>query len=174
MLHCGNLCREKGTLDLVQSLATLPTGKLELVLAGRLVGSGFEAELRSAAGGLALELSGAYDGRELARVAATCDLAAFPSRVAESYGLVLDEVLSLGLPAWVSDRGAMAERLGGAGRVLPAQDRAAWSSAFLALLRDPTALEAERASVPERLPGASEQVLELERVYTEVLAGGRP
>jgi len=174
VLHCGNLCREKGTLDLVQSLATLPTGKLELVLAGRFVSSGFEAELRSAAGGLALELSGEYDERELARVAATCDLAAFPTRAWESYGLVLDEVLSLGLPAWISDRGAMHERLGGAGRVLPAEDGAAWSAAFSSLLRDPAALEAQRASVPERLTGGAEQALELEQVYAEVLAGRQP
>jgi glycosyltransferase involved in cell wall biosynthesis len=174
VLHCGNLCREKGTLDLVQSLATLPTGKLELVLAGRVVGPEFEAELRAAAGALALELSGEYDAHGLARVAATCDLAAFPTRICESYGLVLDEVLSLGLPAWISDRGAMGERLGGAGRVLPAQDVAAWSAAFLSVLRDPAALEAERASVPERLTDGAERALELEQVYAEVLAGKQP
>ena len=174
VLHCGNLCREKGTLDLVQSLATLPTGKLELVLAGRVVGPDFEADLLAAAGELALEMTGEYDERELARVASTCDLAAFPTRASESYGLVLDEVLSLGLPAWVSDRGAMHERLGGAGRVLPAEDCAAWSAAFFALLRNPEALEAERASVPERLTGGDERALELERVYAEVLAGRQP
>ena len=174
VLHCGNLCREKGTLDLVQSLATLPTGKLELVLAGRVVGPDFEHELRCAAAGLALELTGEYDERELARVAATCDLAAFPTRAPESYGLVLDEVLSLGLPAWISDRGAMHERLGGAGRVLPAEDGAAWSAAFLSLLHDPASLEAERASVPERLTGGAERALELEQVYAQVLAGRQP
>jgi glycosyltransferase involved in cell wall biosynthesis len=129
----------------------------------------FERELRAAAGTLALELGGSYGERELERGAATCDLAAFPSRLPESYGLVVDEALALGLPAWVGDRGALSERLGGAGRVLPAEDVPAWAAAFAGLVAEPAALAAERARVPARVRGAAEAALELERLYAGTL-----
>lgn len=169
VLHAGHRARAKGTLELVRALAELPAGSAVLRLAGSEVEPGFDAELRAAAGGLALDDRGPYAPEDLPRLAAGADLAAFPSRVAESYGLVVDEALALGLPVWVSDRGAPRERVGAAGRVLPAENPAAWACAFRALLDNPRLLERERAAVPPALPRARDAALALERLYATLL-----
>ncbi|MBI5435354.1 MAG: alpha-(1-2)-phosphatidylinositol mannosyltransferase, partial [Planctomycetes bacterium] len=94
--------------------------------------------------------------------------AAFPSRLAESYGLVVDESLALGLPTWVSDRGALGERLGAAGRILPAEDVAAWTDAFESLLSRPSMLDAARLALPNSPRRAADAAAELEVLYQRV------
>jgi glycosyltransferase involved in cell wall biosynthesis len=177
VLHCGNLSREKGTLDLVQAVVDLvrsdgpvaESRRVELVLAGRVLEPGFEGELRRIAGDLPLEVHGAYDERALERLASSADLGALPSRAFESYGLVLDELFALGLPVWVSDRGALPERVGGAGRVLPAEDPPAWTAALRGALDRPAELELERARIPCRLRTAADAARELEALDRELL-----
>ena len=169
VLHFGHLSLEKGTLDLVHAMSTLPTDAAELCLLGRSIEPAFEHALHAAAGAMGLDRAadgeGGYGAHELARVAATCDLAAFPSRLPESYGIVVDEALALGLPVWVSDQGALSERVGGAGRVLPARDPAAWTQALRGLLAAPQALAVERECIPESVRTAVDAALELEQVY---------
>jgi glycosyltransferase involved in cell wall biosynthesis len=81
----------------------------------------------------------------------------------------VDEALALGLPVWVSDRGALPERLGGAGLALPAGDPAAWSAAVLDTLDDPRRLARWRAAIPARHRTAADAAAELEALYREVL-----
>jgi glycosyltransferase involved in cell wall biosynthesis len=173
VLHFGNLCEEKGTLDLVQALAALPSGSVELELAGRPVGPGVEARAQRSAGATPVRFSGSFDAVSLEELAAGADLAAFPSRAHESYGLVLDEAHALGLPAWVSDRGALRERVGRAGRVLPAEDPPAWTKAFRELLERPAELEIERAAVPARLPTSDDSAREHAELYARIRAEWR-
>lgn len=171
VLHFGHRSGAKGTLDLVHALAAVHAarpGAVRLELLGDEVQAGFDADLRAAAEGLPLEIESAYDDGALARAAAGAHLAAFPSRAQESYGLVVDEALALGLPTWVGDRGALAERVGSAGRVLPSADPEAWTAAVLELLDDPAALEAERARVPAPLPTARAAAAALEELYGEL------
>ncbi|HUR27733.1 MAG TPA: glycosyltransferase, partial [Planctomycetota bacterium] len=111
LLHFGNLCAEKGTIDIVETMALLPEGFATLTLAGRALTPGFEARVERARGKAQVRILGPYDARGLEREAAVADLAVFPTRLEESYGLVLDEAHALGLPAWTSDRGALPERL---------------------------------------------------------------
>jgi len=174
VLHFGHRTEAKGTLDLVRAMAALPAGSAVLVLAGSEVEAGHDALITGAAGGLEVELHGEYQPTSLAELAAGADLAAFPSRCEESYGLVVDEALALGLPVWVSDRGALPERIGEAGRVLPAAEPASWTQAFLGVLKDPGELERERERVPRGLRTAADAAAELESLYTAVLEASPP
>ncbi|NOT32522.1 MAG: glycosyltransferase, partial [Planctomycetes bacterium] len=143
----------------------------ELVLLGDEVVVGFDDELRREARDVPLVFAGNYTLQELpARLAALGDLhlGAFPSRASESYGLVPDELMALGLPVWVSDRGAPKERVGSAGRVLPAEDAGAWTHAFAEILAHPERLERERLALPVRVRTAAEAARELDRLYARL------
>lgn len=175
VLHLGHRTEVKGTSDLVAALAALPPAlhrRTELHLLGAEVEPGFDRRLRELAGELVLRFHGAYELDALAaKVAALggAHLAALPSRVHESYGLVLDEALALGLPAWVSDRGAPKERVGAAGRVLPAEQPSAWTRAFRELFDSPAQLAAERRALPARGRTAADAAHELESHYARLL-----
>jgi glycosyltransferase involved in cell wall biosynthesis len=177
ILHFGNRARVKGSLDLVKAVARLPKDSARLIFCGREVESGFDSELRRAAGGLEFELRGAYQPEDLVAIAAEADIAAFPSLAAESYGLVVDEALALGLPTLVSDAGALPERLAAAGhggrfpgRVLPAGDQEAWAACIHGLVVDERLLQDAHAVLPDWLPTAAHTARELERRYTALLA----
>ena len=96
-------------------------------------------------------------------------MGSLPSRAGESYGLVLDEALALGLPVWVSDRGALHERVADAGRVLPAEKPEAWANALRDLLENPSLHARERARVPAALPTAADAARRLEALYRTLL-----
>ena len=176
VLHPGHRTRAKGTADLVRALAAvadLRPGAVALTLAGDCVEEGFDEELRRAAGALPLSVRGSYDAALLSTLAREADLVALPSLALESYGLVVDEALALGLPVWVSDRGALGERVGAAGRVLPAGDPSAWTEAFVAVVDDPAELEAERDAVPARVRSARDAAADLVELYEGVLGEAR-
>ena len=113
VLHAGNHGLEKGTLDLAAALQRAAPGASTLVLAGRATLPDLPARLAHTAPDVALEVHGPYEPEDLARLAAGCDLAAHPSRLAESHGLAVAECAALGLPQLVSDAGALPERVGG-------------------------------------------------------------
>jgi glycosyltransferase involved in cell wall biosynthesis len=170
VLHLGHRSRAKGADTLVRAAASLPDearARLELLFLGAEVEGGFDEQLRALGGDVTLSFLGGYVPRELGarlRASGGAHLAALPSRVAESYGLVLDEAQALGLPAWVSARGAPPERLGAGGRILPADEPAAWARALAEVLGDPAGLEAERRAV--RTPPAPEAAARsLARIY---------
>jgi len=176
ILHFGNRARVKGCLELVRAAAALPTGSVKLIFCGREVEPGLDAELRRAAGRMELELHGAYRPEELVRFAGMADVAAFPSQAAESYGLVVDEAIALGLPTLVSDAGALSERLAEAGhggrfpgRVLPTGDIGAWTECLRGLVADEGLLQDARAVLPDWLPTAAHTARELERRYTALV-----
>lgn len=176
VLFLGHRTPLKGVGDLVASMALLSPelrARLELCLLGGEVDAGFDDDLRARAGDLRLRFLGGYRVEELrGRVAEAggAHLAALPSRVQESYGLVLDEAQALGLPAWVSDRGAPLERVGSAGRVLPAEDPAAWAAALAEVLESPSILESERRALPGSVRSAHDAALELQALYRELTA----
>jgi len=171
VLHFGTLSAAKGTLDLMRSLSALPPSSIELRLAGPCGERELEAEFARA--GFELRRVREYDAAALQELARGCHLAAFPTRLDESYGLVLDEALALGLPAWVSAGSGLAERLeawGRPGRILPAGSPLVWAEAFRSLLAAPHQLVDQRARVPELMPSAGDAVRALEPLYSS-LAG---
>jgi glycosyltransferase involved in cell wall biosynthesis len=177
VLHFGNLSEAKGTLDLVRALSELPPRSVHLTLVGRGLDLDLSRRIRELGPDLDLDVHGAYDGPALEKVAAPCHLAAFPSRLEESYGLVIDEAMALGLPAWVSDRGAPQDRIGRAGRVLPGADPAAWGVAFRGVLADSTPgqgeLATEWAAVPKETFGAADVAEEWLSAYEDLLLPAR-
>lgn len=174
VLFLGHRSDFKGVRDLVRAAAALGDGekqRIELLLLGTEVARGFDDELRREARGVSLTFAGKYTHAELPeRLAALggAHLGAFPSRAWESYGLVADELMALGLPVWVGDRGAPQERVGRAGRVLPAQDPGAWTRALAGVLADPAELERERAALPTRARTAADAARELDALYERV------
>jgi glycosyltransferase involved in cell wall biosynthesis len=176
VLFLGHRSEVKGLRELVRGAAALGAAeraRLELVLLGEAVQPGFDDELRALGRGLTLRFLGSYSHADLAaRFAALgpVHLGAFPSRAWESYGLVPDELMALGLPVWVSDRGAPRERIAGAGRVLPAEDAAAWTRELARALAEPESLERERLALPTKVRTASEAVRELEALYAHLVA----
>ncbi|MCP3919637.1 MAG: glycosyltransferase family 4 protein [bacterium] len=168
LLHAGRRSVDKGTLDLVRAAAPLAE-RVELVLAGGPVDPVLDAELVSVAGDLRLELSGEYDGAGLARIAASCHIAALPSRLPESYALALDEALALGLPAWVASGEAGRERFGGAAlHSLPAADPEAWRAALVDQLSDPRSSSEAFDALPRSVPGCEETVGALEALMQDL------
>lgn len=171
ILFLGHRSRVKGVLDLVEALAALPDpARVELLLLGDEVQAGLDQDLRAAAGELSLCFGEDYSMASLGKVfraAGGAHLGVFPSRACESYGLVPDELLALGLPVWVSDRGAPQERIGAAGRVLPAGDPKAWTKAFCEVLATPDILEMQRKAVPPVGRTAADAARELEALYRE-------
>jgi glycosyltransferase involved in cell wall biosynthesis len=170
LLHFGNLCEEKGSLDLVETLARLPPEDFELTLAGRALTPGLETRIEQLRGRARVRLLGTFDARSLAAACAQADLALFPSRAEESYGLVLDEAHALGLPAWTSDRGAMRERLVEGERSLPARNPAAWAAALAELARNPDSLAPLAARIAAlSVPGPQDSALAHEALYRRTL-----
>ncbi len=176
VLFLGHRSRVKGALDLVEALAGLAPEAREcvrLILLGSEVQAGFDAELRERARGLSMELGAGYEVQRLgASLAALggAHLAALPSQVSESYGLVTDEAMGLGLPVWVSDRGAPQERVGTSGKVLPAQDAGAWRSAFEQLLSQPDLLKEARGGLPICPRSVDNAAEDLEEIYRSLLS----
>jgi glycosyltransferase involved in cell wall biosynthesis len=144
----GGLVRVKGVRELVEAVAGLPC---ELYLSGPFHEPGFEDEIRAlaVASGTRLVLRGRYDGtgRHPAR---DLHLAVFPSKCQETYGLVVDEALAHGVPAVVSDQGALRERAGRGG--VAVTEIARLAPLLRELVTSPARLDALRAAIPVSLP----------------------
>lgn len=114
----GNLVAEKGIAELVEACAGI--AGIELHLAGPFLDPAFGASVRARALelGVTLRLRGAFEPGA-AHPALSLDLAVFPSLCQETYGLVVDEALAHGVPVVVSQLGALSERVGGGGLVVP-------------------------------------------------------
>ncbi|MCB9883275.1 MAG: glycosyltransferase [Planctomycetes bacterium] len=154
----GNQVPLKGLLVIVDALAQLPEPRtVELDVYGGFPDADLErmVDERVTAGGLVLRRHGTWPWREglqgLARRMRSCDLAVFPSLCYESYGLVVDEALSLGLPVLVSDRGALAEVAGPAGIAVRSGDAEAWARMLRRLSVDRSTLDELAAAIPKRM-----------------------
>lgn len=110
----GRLSSDKGLDVLARALATTPTPPVErLVVAGddRWVPDGQRLPVVAALAALGerVERLGRVTPRELF---SQVDLAVFPSRVPESFGLVVAEAMAAGVPYVISDAGALPEVAG--------------------------------------------------------------
>ncbi|MGE3175598.1 MAG: glycosyltransferase [Planctomycetota bacterium] len=156
----GNLVEPKGVLELVRAVAG---ADCELHLGGSFLDLEFARQVREEAQqrGVELVYHGPY-GPDVPHPALGLHLAVFPSKCQETYGLVVDEALARGVPAVVSDRGALHERGAGGGvevTALPSLGRVVHD-----LVADRDRLARLRAAVPAALPtiaAAADRYLEL-------------
>ena len=145
----GSLVPHKGQDVLLRALPFLPEAPpWEIHVFGSPEDRSFSSTLRTLAGGFPVTFHGVYRPEDLWMTA--LDVVVFPSLAPESFSFTLDEVLQLGLPVIVSDRGALGERAGDAGVVVPAEDPEALAKAIRRILEDPALLSTLRAQARER------------------------
>lgn len=161
----GHLAPAKGVLDLLAALRLARDPRLALIVLGDPVDARHAEELLDAAEGLDVSFRGRYTALDLPALRGQADLAVFASRAEETFGLVVAEARALGFPVVVSDRGALPERVGEAGAVLPANDPALWAHLFVALLKDPSPLAAWGAAARDELPGPAEHAAAVAGIY---------
>lgn len=109
----GGLVASKGVRELVRAClhVTQAGHRIELHLSGPWHEKGLQAEMRELArqGGLEMVEHGPFTATDR-HPARDLHLAVFPSKCEETYGLVVEEALAHGVPAVVSNFGALAER----------------------------------------------------------------
>ena len=159
LAYWGNITHRKGVQVLLRAARTLDdsqplTGRVELHVFGGIDTDELAAELRELATGLPVHFRGRYEHDELADL--DTHLAVFPSTCFETYGFVLDEAFELGVPALVTDVGAFAERLQGAGWLVPPGDVNALAAVLASVLDAPQELAARAARIPPASPAPLE------------------
>jgi glycosyltransferase involved in cell wall biosynthesis len=168
VLHFGHLSELKGTNILLRAIKLLQTeGRdVHLILAGSELGTTLDLTH--------VEVIPKYDWDSLVALAARSDVAVFPSLARETYGLVVDEALALGLPVVVSDRGALSERIGDRGVVVRAFDVGHLASTLRNFLKDSGSLARLRGASAKRVFNDDEHAQKTLEVYSEVLKQPAP
>ncbi len=163
----GGVAPHKGIRVLVDALRELGRAPLprpvEVHVLGGFATPAFETELRARAAGLPVVFHGRFETADLLRMGAAVGV--FPSTCLETFGIVLDECFELGLPAIVSDRGALAVRVGGGGLHTPAGDAAALAAAMRRFVDEPDLWSRLRDRLPALPPDLDQHVHELDAVY---------
>ena len=171
----GDLVPMKGYHLLLEALRSLPAeqaARFEVHGWGETHDPAYADRLDELERGLSVHRHGAFVPADLASV--PLDWAVIPSVASESYSFVLDEALLLGVPPIVSDRGALAERIGSAGLSFEPEQAAALAGVLERVLAEPGLRDRLARSLPSPAPmeGHARRLLEL---YREVLAeGGDP
>ena len=170
--HWGHLSVLKGIDVLLEALReSVHRDRVRLELFGEIVYPDERPLVEKLTADLDVTWHGRYAPEDLARV--PMDLAVIPTRCSESHSFVLDEAFLLGLPALVPERGALPERLFGAGATFEPESAAALRAVIDALFDDPDRLESWRRRVP-RLTAMRDHVEGLERVYHEIVSSKAP
>lgn len=175
--HWGNLGRHKGVATLVRAVRLLAgTGAglppFELHLLGPPESAAFGDELRALAGQAPVVCHGAFTFADLVRLRP--HLGVFPSTSLETFSFVLEECFELGLPCIVSDLGALPQRVGGGGLVVPAGDALALAEALRRIVGDRAVYEQLAGRVPPLSPTMDEHGLALELIYERALTAAPP
>jgi glycosyltransferase involved in cell wall biosynthesis len=164
----GHLAEAKGVLDLLAALRHAGDPRLALVVLGEPIDADFAEKLIDAAEGLDVTFGGRYETKDLRELAARVDLAVFPSRAEETFGLVVAEAHALGLPVITSDRGALPEGVGEAGMTVPAADPAALAAALRRAADEPRTLEAWRSASRRDVADPATHAERVAAVYARV------
>ncbi len=174
VLYVGRLSAEKGLLLLAESFRRAAAVRPDLCLT--LVGEGpGRAEVAAALAGTPHRFLGPLTGDELASAYASADIFCLPSQT-ETFGQVVTEAASSGLPAIVIGRGGAAEQVDdGETGLLVAPDDPIALAAAIAVLHDNPSVRTEmgaraRAAALAR-PGWDEVFTALLQGYRGLVAG---
>jgi len=177
----GTLARHKGIDLLLDALAqSSARERVELHLAGEFESPSYQRELECRARGSNVHFHGAFRSGDLGQHPVS-DVHAFVSatRAHESYGLVLDEALALGLPRVIPDAPAFVERAGEQGAALFYESA---HSGELARTLDRLSTETdlwprlarEAGAARERLPTIADVAERHAELYARAIALGAP
>ena len=177
----GHVQPLKGQDLVVDALRRLASPeRVALHVAGGAPDAGFLERLRAKASGLNVTFHGAFRAEELDRHPVTLVHAMVSgTRAHESWGLVLDEAVALGLPMIVPRTGAFAERLreGRGALFYEPRDAASLAAVLERILDDRSLLEGVRAALPavaDFVPTSGGHAASMAEVYAEVIAAGPP
>ena len=151
MVFIGSIVPQKGLDVLLRALALLPDAPVHLKVIGGFYGnSTHHSEVRSLAGADArIEFAGSLEASEVFKALGDADLLCLPSKVPETFSLVLHESAAAGVPALVSDLGAPAQQVAAhqCGRVVAAGDPIAWAAAIKDLIEFPATLQSWKSNL---------------------------
>jgi glycosyltransferase involved in cell wall biosynthesis len=165
--YWGHLFHMKGPHLLLEAVkATGQAERFELHIWGKVVEPQYRDRLRAAAEGLDVRWYGPFVPEDIEKV--PLDLAVIPSSCSESYSFVLDEAFRLGLPALVSGRGALAERLQGAGATFEPESSDDLARVLKEVAAAPQCIETWRDRVPD-LTSMSDHAQAMLELYADVL-----
>lgn len=165
LLTWGSLYPDKGLESVLRALAAAREHGWSLTVLGAAHDAAFAAHLRALAEGLPVTFAGAFTPADLQL--AVADYALLPSLADESYGLVLDEAMQLGLPVIAADVPAYRERapIGCCALYRPGDH-----DALAALLAAPATLERLLPPPPPNLATPEQVAAELLGCYREAVA----
>lgn len=171
LVYIGAIIQPKGLDVLLRALAQLPQAALKLtVIGGHWGNSGYHGEVQALAEtDPRVEFTGKLSPQQVFERLRHSDLLCLPSRIPESFSLVLHEAAAANVPALVSDLGAPAEHVAahGCGAVVPAGDAAAWTQAIANVLSQPALLAQWRGQLPLPLR-VEEEAFFYESLYRRV------
>ncbi len=177
--YWGSVAPRKGGIVLLEAMAQLmqqgAPRPVELCIFGKCDTEAFRTALLERAAGLPVRLLGPYDYSGLA--SAGVHMAVFPIVCFETFGFVLDEAHELGLPAIVTDHGALPRRAAGASIAVPPNDAAALAAAMRSVLEEPGVRDTLAARLPALPPTPAEHAAALLAIYRAPkgpAAGGAP
>ncbi|TEB04612.1 D-inositol 3-phosphate glycosyltransferase [Pelotomaculum schinkii] len=148
----GSIIPQKGLDTLLRAFASVQCNRLKLRVVGGFYGEpSYQSEvLKLAEADSRVELLGHVTQQKVFEFIREIDVLCLPSRVPETFSMVLHEAIALGVPALVSNLGAPAEHIAkhGDGCILPVDDVAAWSGVITELAENPEVLLAWRSKLP--------------------------
>lgn len=172
--HWGYLMHLKGTHLILEAVHRLrDPSSVHVHLIGSIVEPEYQQRLQELACGISVQFHGAYHPADLQ--AFDLDLAVFASIASESYSFALDEALCLGLPVIVSDRGALPERIGGAGLTFRVGDPDDLAQRLQDILDTPQMLNTMRRQIqPEKFFSMERHIAMLEKTYEDAVQSAQP
>lgn len=175
LVFFGNLAPLKGVDLLLEAVAGLDPARrdrVSVLLLGKATAPDVDVRLATYASRLHLRREGAFDAARLERLPEEADVAVFPGTAAETYSLVVDEALALGLPVIVADRSAAPERAGDAAIVVKTGDVGDLRAAIQRLIDDRALVERLKSAALTRTFTIAEHAQRLQQVYERAIQSG--
>lgn len=162
--YLGSLAWQKGVHVLVEAARDLPPERFAVRIYGNpATFPDYSARLRALANPQTTTFAGPVPNTEVGRVLAETDVLAVPSLWYENSPVVIQEAHAVGVPLLASDTGALPEKVGRGGILVPRGDVTAWRDALLTW-------PAGRTFAPEAVLSVEEHLSRLEPLYQEAMA----
>lgn len=171
----GGQIEVKGTHLLLEAAASPKLkGRMDLHIFGRVLDEAYRVRLERLASRCGATLHGTFTEPQKESLGRRFDVAVFPTQAFETYSIVIDEALGMGLPVVATSPGAQSERVGGAGRIVPAGDVPALVEALEAFMDPQIRRQAAEAAARIRVGTMDEHWLRLRKVYRRLKGRRRP